>query len=217
MTSPRTPILVHVVGAAAASALFAFWALRLFFTPAEAVLPVATTPVPSRDPDTRLAARLMGDVNAGAIVSVLNVQLSGVYAAGADSSAIVAIDGKPPRAVLLGQEVAAGTRLVEVRPDGITLERDGARSRYTVPPIAVAKASLAVPTFRREGRVLTAPSQDVAPLGKSALQQRSFAGGSNPLIPSQAQNPRPDEVQAPGAFGLPGSTLPAPAPNPRER
>jgi len=199
MTSRTTPILVHLVGAAAASALLAFWALRLL-TPPPPVLPVAVQAVAARDPDPRLAARLMGDVNAGAVVSVLNVQLSGVYAAGADSSAILSIDGKPPRAVLLGQEVVPGTRLVEVRPDGITLEHDGARSQYAVPLVTVAKSSVVMPTFRREGRVLTAPSQE-AIVGAKFPTQRPFAG-----MPGSLQPQRPgDEPPAPGGFVPPGA------------
>jgi len=180
MTARRIPILVHLVGAALASALAAFWILRLM-APAPSMV-TTTAPVATfREPDAGLAARLMGEVVSGPVASSLNIQLSGVFAAGADSSAVIAVEGRPPRAVLLGREVAPGFRLVEVRSDGITLEHDGVRTKYAVPAPALAKAASSAPMFSREGDTLTAPSQDVSAAGKTALDaSRPITSGAQP-------------------------------------
>ncbi len=173
MTVRPTPIVVHLLGAALASALLAFWVLRLI-APASPIPPASTLPAAAREPDAALAGRMFGDVGSGALASLLNVQVSGVFAAGKASSAVISVDGKPPRAVLLGQDLSAGVRLAEVRPDGVTLEHDGARTQYNVPPAEVAKASVPVVTYRREGATLTAPSLDVA------TAVRAPAGQQNP-------------------------------------
>jgi general secretion pathway protein C len=190
--------LVHLLGAAVASALLAYWVLRLI-APATPAAPASAPAAVAREPDAALAARMFGDVGSGPLASALNVQVSGVFAAGKSSSAVIAVDGKPPRAVLLGQEVAMGVRLTEVRPDGVTLERDGARSQYSVPAAAIAKASAPMTTFRREGATLTAPSLDVGASGKAPAMavQNAPAGAAQPSsampghnIPPESQTPR---------------------------
>jgi general secretion pathway protein C len=225
MASRRTPLLVHLIGAAAASAVAAYWILRLM-TPAPPVVPVTAAPIATREPDARLAARFFGDVNSGAVVAVLNAQVAGVFFAGADSSAVISVDGKPPRAVLLGGEIAPGTRLVDVQPDRVTIERDGVRSQLMVPPLALAKSSEPLPGFHREGSVLSAPSQDVAPPSGRFPTARGVAP-PGVLMPGQGNLRPPPDVgagsagaaaigagPAPGSppSGVPGSIAP-----PRER
>jgi general secretion pathway protein C len=209
MTTQQTPILIHMLGAALACALIALWALRLL-APGPPAVPAPAPAAVVREPDARLAARLFGDVGGGAIARDVNVQVSGVFAAGKDSSAVLSIDGKPARAVLLGQEVAAGTRLVAVHPDGVTLERDGAQARYVVPPAAVAAASAPLVSFRREGATLTAPSVEPAPSARSPAVDRG-AAPTAPAVPSaapppamlQAPAPAPQPPARPGEFPIP--------------
>ncbi len=186
MNLRSTPILVHLLGAATASALAAYWALRLL-DPAPHVVPIAPVPVVSGEPDARLAARLFGDVSSDAGPVARNVQVSGVFAAGAQSSAVVGIDGKPGRAVLLGGELSSGVRLVEVDAASATIEIDGARRRFAVPPLSIAKSSVAAPMYRREGNTLTAPTQE-------------------------AVDPRAPGVVLPPPNGLPAPALAAPGP-----
>jgi len=216
MTARRTPLLVHLLGAAAASALAAYWVLRLLAPGSSIVVPPAPA-VTIREPDAVLAARMFGDVSSGPAASSVNVQLSGVFAAGRDSSAVVSVDGRPSRAVLLGREVAPGVRLVEVRRDGVTLERDGARTQYDVPELSVAKSSSPAPMFRREGDTLTAPSQDVAPGSKPSGTVRSLVNTTPvpapaglpamPAPPGGLGRIAPDEAPTPGRPAQP-------APNP---
>jgi general secretion pathway protein C len=212
MASRRTPLYIHLLGAAAASALAAYWVLRLL-SPAPPVLPAVGAAVVVRDPDPRLAARMFGDVNGGVVVITRNVQVSGVYVAGKNSSAVVAVDGKPPRAVLLGREAAPGLRLVDVRADGITLEGDGVRTDYAVPLPSLAHASAPVPLFHRDGDVLTAPSQDAAvanrPVPPQSPLANRFSGAVAPsppsgmLVPPAQQRGGADEAN--GRFGQPPS------------
>jgi|GEM_PF-6965829 len=193
-----TPIYVHLAGAAVASALIAYWGLRLA-APAAPVLAVAPGAVPVRDPDTRLAARLFGDVASNPGASTRNVQVSGVFSAGRDSSAVLAIDGKSPRAFFLGQEVFAGARLVEVAPDSVSLEQDGVRTQYAAPVLAVARSSEPTATFRREGGTLTAPSQDAPAPGARPNFAPRFGGADAPGRGLLSPGPAPMGVAGPGA------------------
>jgi hypothetical protein len=109
--------------------------------------------------------------------------------------------------VLLGQEAAAGLRLVDVRADGITLESDGGRTEYAVPPVTVAQASAPAPQFRRDGNSLTAPMQDPAAVGAPGQRPPGrFTGSVAPTPPSgmlvPPQRGSPDEPS--GRLGQPG-------------
>jgi len=212
MTTRRSPLLIHLLGAAAASALAAYWVLRLL-APGSSIVPPAAPAVAIREPDAGLAGRLFGDVSSGPAAVSLNVQVTGVFAAGADSSAVVAVEGRPSRAVLLGQEVAAGLRLVEVHPDGVTLEHDGVRTHYAVPPLSVATSTAPAAMFRRDGDTLTAPSQDPASAAKAPGSARSLLSSTPvpaPLAaPAQpAVNPPAGPVPAAGPGIVPANGAP---------
>jgi len=213
MSSRPTPILVHLLGAAAAAALAAYWVLRLA-APASPIVAVTASAIAIREPDARLAARMFGDLSNGPAASAVNIQVSGVFAAGRDSSAVIAVEGRPARAVLLGRDVAPGMRLVEVRPDGVTIERDGARSQYAVPPASIAQSSVPSAMFRRDGDTLTAPSQDAPsaapPAGRSAAT--SPANLASPASRRAAEEPpMPARTPLP-APNAPANPLPGPGP-----
>ncbi len=166
MTTTRsTPLLVHVAGAALASAIAAYWAMRVF-TPVP-VLPAAPQPSRAPPPDAALAGRMFGALGGGPAL-LPDIRVSGVFAAGPDSSAVIAVGGRQPRAVLLGQEVAPGVRLVAVRADRVVLERAGVRAEFAVPPLAAAQPGGALAPFQRRDGVLTAPEE--APTPTSAPQ-----------------------------------------------
>jgi len=204
----QTPITVHLLGAAAASALAAYWALKLVSAPVTPVAPVAGPALAVREPDPRLAARLFGDLNTGPASIARNVQVNGVYAAGRASAAVLAVDGKPSRAVLLGQEAAPGLRLVDVRANGVTLDVDGVRTDYAVPPLTVARATVPAPIFRREGNSLTAPMLDppggARPPAPGAASGR-FPGTAPPAPPTNILLPQRGGADEPGGrLGQPG-------------
>ncbi len=192
MTTRQTPLLVHLVGAAMASAAAAFWILRLL-TPAPAAAPAPAVAPLASAPDPVLAARIFGDVNTGPALAVRNIQVLGVFAAGRSSSAVIAVDGRPARAVLLGQDAAAGLRLVEVQPDGVTLESDGSRTHYAVAAVNIARATAPSALFRRDGNTLTAPSLDAAPAGRPVVPP--------PVVRPGGASPGPGMLQPPGQRG----------------
>ena len=219
--NPRpTPILLHLLGAAIASAIIAYWVMRLVSAPPSAP-PVPVAQVATRDPDVRLAARMMGDVNSGQVSGSMNIQVSGVFAAGKDSSAVISVDGKPARAFLIGQDVAAETKLVEVRPDGITVERDGLRSQYTVPLPMIAQSTAPSQTFFRDGNNLTAPAQDPAPArpgapGRGQMMINAPLPSSTPANQGRSARDDPSGTgRGPGGFpanqGNPPGAPPPPA------
>jgi general secretion pathway protein C len=148
---------VHLIGSAATCAVAAYWVLQIATPPPGSAPPPLLAPLP-REPDQTLAARMFGQVLMAPTAVASNIQVAGVFAAGRDSSAVLVVDNKPGRAVLLGQEIVPGVRLAEVRADGVTIDSGGSSSRLTVPPLAVASASSAAPGFTRSGNTLTAPS-----------------------------------------------------------
>lgn len=137
-----------------------YWGIRILTPPPASAPPPLASP-PPRDPDPVLAARMLGLVQAAQSVVVSNIQVAGVFAAGRDSSAVLVIDGKPARAYLLGQEVAPGTSLEAVRPDGVTLSGAGGKQEVRIPPRAVASFGGAPPppAFSLSGNTLSAPSE----------------------------------------------------------
>lgn len=155
-----TPLLVHVIGAALASATAAYWAMRIF-TPAP-VLPAAPQPSQAPPMDAALAGRMFGAIGGGP-ASMPEIQVSGVFAAGPDSSAVIAVAGRQPRAVLLGREVAPGVRLVAVHADRVVLERAGVRVEFVVPPLAAAQSGGSLAPFQQRDGVLTAPEEAATP------------------------------------------------------
>jgi general secretion pathway protein C len=153
-------VFVHVVMLAVVCAIAAYWAMRIL-TPQPTAAPPPLAAPPPRDPDPVLAARMFGLVQTAPTVALANVQVAGVFAAGVDSSAVLIVDGKPARAYLVGQEVAPGTRLVEVLPDGVTLETAGSRQELKVPPRQVASFGGAPPppAYNLSGNTLSAPTR----------------------------------------------------------
>jgi general secretion pathway protein C len=185
--------LMHLAMLGLVCAIGAYWAIRIL-TPAPASVPPPQAAVVLREPDPVLAARMFGLVQAAPVQAAVDIQALGAFAAGRDSAAILAVDGKPPRVYLLNQEVVAGIRLVEVRKEAVTIEQGGARRQIALPPPQVASLGGAPPPagFRREGNTLTAPS---------------VAASTQPAIPPRPLQPRPPvAVQQP----LPQQAVPQP-------
>lgn len=87
----------------------------------------------------------------GAVVLAQNVALLGIVAdAGGKSTAIVAVNGQPPVAVLVGQSVVPDLRLVEVKARSVVIEWQGKERK-----------ELRLPKRQDEGIVLLQPSVDV--------------------------------------------------------
>ena len=78
-----------------------------------------------------------------------NVRLVGVFAAriGRPGFAVFKLDSKQQVGVVVGESVASGTRLLEVHPDYVLLERAGVRQRVNLEGRAAGAAGV-VPVVR---------------------------------------------------------------------
>jgi len=107
------------------------------------------------------AGRLFGEVAAAASVSqgvaLPNVQLLGVFAANAGKPgfAILKLDEKRQTGVAEGEEVSAGTKLLEVHADYVLLERAGVQQRINL-----------------ENKYAGAPNKTVAPAFGAAARSK---------------------------------------------
>jgi general secretion pathway protein C len=186
--------LIHFVGAALACAQLAYWGLTLT-TPPSAAAPAPARSMAIRDPDPALLARAFGQIERVAGPVAANIQLAGVYDAGRDSSAVFVVGDAPARAVWLGQEVTAGTKLVAVDSQSATLDTGGVRQQLRVPaaPVAgslVAGSAAAAPAagFQRHGNVLTAPTVEAPPTVRAG-SPRAFGGRTQPGMPQRGDLP----------------------------
>jgi hypothetical protein len=178
---------VHLLFFAAVVAIAGYWAVRIF-TPAPTAAPPPLPPPPLRDPDATAAARMFGKVEVAQVQVASNIQAVGAFAAGAQSSAVLVVDGKPARVYLVGQEVVPGTKLAAIEADVVVLDASGARQEVRLParPAVAVSGGAPAQNFVREGNTLSAPSSS----GPAAAAPRS--------APSPAMQAMPN----PGAPGV---------------
>ncbi len=126
-------------------AIAAYWGVRILTPPPSAAPPPLAAP-PPREPDPMLMARMMGLIQQPAQAAIAaNIQVAGLFAAGSSSSAVLVVDGKPARAFVLGQEVAPGTRLVEVSAEGVVFETATGRQHLPAPARPAAAMATGAP------------------------------------------------------------------------
>jgi general secretion pathway protein C len=187
--------LMHLSMLALVCAIAAYWAIRIL-TPAPASTPPPPPAAALREADPVLAARMFGLVQAAPVqvALTLNVQALGAFAAGKDSAAILAVDGKPARVYLLNQDIASGAKLVSVQKDAVTIEQGGVRRDFALPPQPALGLGGAPPPpgYTREGMTLTAPS---------------VAGSAPPAVAPRTAQPRPPVA--------PPQPMPQPQPQPQ--
>jgi general secretion pathway protein C len=214
MLNKSLKILLHVLMLALVCAIAAYWAIRIMTPPPAAMPPLQPAAAP-READPMLAARMFGLVQAAPVQLAMNVQALGAFAAGPDSAAVLAIDGKPARVYLVNQEVAPGAKLVEVRKDAVTIEQGGARRDIALPVQEMLRVggSPPPPGYAREGNTLTAPT--VATGGQPAgvaqrpLPPRPLAT-PQPIVPPAQLQPPPQVQQPPLQQPLQMQAPPAP-------
>jgi general secretion pathway protein C len=174
---------IHLLCFAGVVAIAAYWSVRIF-TPAPTAAPPPLAPPPLRDPDAALASRMFGKVEAAQAAIATNIQAIGAFAAGKSSSVILAVDGKPARVYLVGQEVVPGLRLAAIEADVVVLDSPSGRQEVRLPPRPAVAVSGGPPAqnFSRDGNTLTAPTSSGAP---AAVQRAS------PPPPAAAPPPAP--------------------------
>lgn len=148
--SRRTALLLAVALAFACAALAVTWGLRLLSSsqpvPADAQLIGALSP----DQAAQQAARLFGAEPVGAASAAQapsRFRLYGVIAGGDTGSALIGIDGKPPRAVVVGDAVAPGVILRAAGYKMVWLERDGVRQELKMDPQNAQAAGVGFPSY----------------------------------------------------------------------
>ncbi len=185
-----TSLATTLAAFAVLGATLAWWGLELF-SPGSPIAPSAA-PADQRDAaDLGAASRLFGNVPTGPAATApvnANIQVIGVAAAGARASAVLAIDSTRPKAYLVGETLAAGTRLLEVRADRVVVERNGARIELPAP----ARPSVAILSAgpARAG----AGSEAAAPTGAHAAAA-AVASPTPAPAPAAAPPPAPPDQE----------------------
>jgi general secretion pathway protein C len=141
----RLPLVLTLVALVALAASIAYWVLQLFQPPQHTITaaPIVAVPEPSMD----AAATLFGGQAAAAVAT--NFQLTGVISAGMQSVAIIAANGAPAKALVIGKEVAPGVTVSEVHARYVMLSDGGVMKRIdlaadTKPPAAMGAPGAAV-------------------------------------------------------------------------
>jgi len=181
----RLPLFFTVLAVVALSASLAYWGLQFFKPPQRAIAAVPVQAAP--EANIEAAKGLFGGQEVAA-AAVTNYQLKGVVAAaGKDSAAIIAIDGKPAMAYGLGREVAPGVTIREIHPKYVMLAEGGAVKRVDLPSDAGVHSE--------------APSQSLLSTPLPQIQQPA-------PIPAQA-------LPLPGSLPQPQQAAPVMQPGPQ--
>ncbi len=188
----------------------AYWLLQWLAPPPR---PVAAPPQAERAlPPVAAAANLFGGHQQGA--GMANVQLRGIIRAGSSkgSVAIIAAEGKPPRALGVDAEVLPGLKVKQITARGVVLSDRGAERELALPAFAAQESAMAnVPGRTPEPpqapqQVPQQPAPQVQPAPPPQPPQPTASGPSGAgatAAGGPAQQPNTAYGQA-----LPGSTQP---------
>lgn len=117
-------------------AIAAWWAMQLL-SPRPPVAPASSAQDQQALPELKLASQLFGTppgAQGPAAATSSNVSVIGIVAAGMRGSAILAIDGQPPRAFAVGERIGPIQSLFAVRADGVVIEENGRQILLPAPP-----------------------------------------------------------------------------------
>jgi general secretion pathway protein C len=196
-----TPLAASLAMFALLSATIAYWALQLL-SPAVPIAPAGSLADQRDAPDLVAAARLfgmpVGGRGAAQVAVVSNIQVLGVAASEVRGSAVLVVDGKPPKAFMVGDAVGADAKLVEVRSDAAIIERNGAR------------VELAAPQRPSVATLSSGPARSDASPAAVAPPVPTAAPAPPPTV---AAPPPPQPAPSPinGRSPPPPATMPAPA------
>ena len=183
----RMPLIFSLLALIALSASTAYWVMNLMEKEKRPIAALAEAAPP--DPSVDAAATLFGGQAVTAAAS--SYQLTGVVYAGRDSVAILVEDNKPPRAVMVGREIASGVMIKEVHPKYVMLSEGGMLKRIDLATDAKAGANLA----------LAAP-------GDNQYQQQQQQQQYQAPQPMQV----PDNTSVPVPPQMPGQPMEPPVP-----
>ena len=127
----RLPIISSFLLFLTLCASITYWLLQ-WMAPATRPL-IAPVPVERAMPEMTAAANLFGgNVEA---VSTIAVQLSGIIMAnrGADSVAIIAIEGNPSRSLHINDELRSGLVIEEIKTTSVVLSSSAGKQEVSLP------------------------------------------------------------------------------------
>ena len=139
----RLPVMISFVLLLALSATLAYWIVRWT---APAPRPVSAPPKSERTmPPISAAANLFGGRSSGSAIA--NVQLRGVVHSGGPvgSVAIIAVEGKPPRALTANSEIAPGVIVKEILNKTVVVSEKGVAHELSLPAFAAQESIAAAP------------------------------------------------------------------------
>ena len=140
------------------AALAVTWGLRLTGAPRPVPLDARLVGAPSPDLAAQQAARLFGaePVKQTTPAAPGRFRLFGVIAGGDSGSALIGVDGHPPRAVAVGEPVAPGVVLRSTAYRAVWIESDGTRQELKLEP-PPASAGAAPPAYTPPGPTFVPP------------------------------------------------------------
>jgi general secretion pathway protein C len=135
----RLPVILSFLLFLALAATLAYWIPQWMAPPPRAV---SSPPKSERaQPPVSAAARLFGGRAQGPAMA--NVQLRGVVHSGraSDSVAIIAVEGKPPRAVRINTDIAPGVKVKQILNKTVVVSEQGAERELSLPVFTAQESS----------------------------------------------------------------------------
>ena len=148
------------------------------------------------------AANLFGGGSEG--TAMANVQLRGVVHSGraSDSVAIIAVEGKPSRALRVNSEIAPGLKIKQILNKTVVVSDQGAERELSLPSFAAQESSVTAQPVTSSS---TITPQANAPAVVSPGPSSSGGQGINSLGTANTQG-----VMTQGSSGTPGSGMALP-------
>jgi general secretion pathway protein C len=167
----RLPLLFSFLLFLALSATLAYWIVQW-----TAPVPRAVSAPPKSErttPPISAAASLFGGRSPGSTVA--NVQLRGVVHSGSlsDSVAIIAVEGKPPRALMLNSEIVPGMIVKQILNKTVVVSEKGAERELSLPAFAAQESNSTMP----QASTPTAPN--LPPANPSAALNTATSTGAS--------------------------------------
>ncbi|MDY0331350.1 MAG: type II secretion system protein N [Thiomonas sp.] len=146
--SRRAAQWLAVALAFSCAALAVTWVLRWVASPQAVPADAQIIGALSPEQAAQQAARLFGATPVGAASAPAapgRFRLYGVIAGGDTGSALIGIDGKPPRAIGVGDAIAPGVILQATGYKAVWLERDGMRQELKMDPPGAQPGNVGFP------------------------------------------------------------------------
>jgi general secretion pathway protein C len=124
-----------LAGVAALCAIAAWWMLQVL-APAAPIAPASSAGSTQALPELRLAAHLFGTAAGpqGAVAAApSNISVLGVLSAESRGSAILSVDGQPPKAYAVGEAVTPSQTLLAVNGDTVLIGENGRQVELAAP------------------------------------------------------------------------------------